>query len=182
MLVGKRCLGLVGRSSIAGWPAASLHCRCFGALNVSAKFVEGSPVGTGNMCPTREWRVGPRVASHLTLLLQAGGLFTSALLTISACCSTDDWRARKQSGTLPEPRYDWSDRTAAAAAAAAAPGAVREPPPGFGREPGRRWARVQWAGMRPPEVVSCCEEHLCPLPAGGCAAAAHLSRAAGSPR
>jgi hypothetical protein len=39
-----------------------------------------------------------------------------------------DWRARKQSGALPEPRYDWSDSRPAAAPAA--PGA-RGPPPGF---------------------------------------------------
>lgn len=44
----------------------------------------------------------------------------------------DDWRARKQAGAVPEPRYDWSDNRAQAAAAAAAPGAAaRGPPPGF---------------------------------------------------
>lgn len=42
----------------------------------------------------------------------------------------DDWRARKQAGAVPEPRYDWSDNRAQAAAAG--PGAAaRGPPPGF---------------------------------------------------
>ncbi|KAL4440409.1 hypothetical protein ABPG75_003410 [Micractinium tetrahymenae] len=56
----------------------------------------------------------------------------------------DDWRARKQSGALPEPRYDWSDNRAPAAggaAGAAGGAAARGPPPGFGghdRQP--EWA------------------------------------------
>ncbi len=43
----------------------------------------------------------------------------------------DDWRARKQTGALPEPRYDWSDNRAQAAAAAGPGAAARGPPPGF---------------------------------------------------
>ncbi|PRW39373.1 transcription activator BRG1 [Chlorella sorokiniana] len=60
----------------------------------------------------------------------------------------DDWRARKQTGALPEPRYDWSDNRAQAAAAPGA--AARGPPPGF-HDRGERapeWADSD-AGMRP---------------------------------
>lgn len=57
----------------------------------------------------------------------------------------DDWRARKQTGALPEPRYDWSDNRApglAAPGTAAVPGAAqRGPPPGFqDRERAPEWA------------------------------------------
>lgn len=54
----------------------------------------------------------------------------------------DDWRARKQSGALPEPRYDWSDNRAPAPAGGAAAGgaAARGPPPGFGHERQPEWA------------------------------------------
>lgn len=61
----------------------------------------------------------------------------------------DDWRARKQSGALPEPRYDWSDNRAPGVTGGAA---ARGPPPGFGG-PGGHERSPEWAdsdaGMRP---------------------------------
>ncbi len=70
------------------------------------------------------WEGRHRKADSPSPLPARPGLQCRALHA-ARCCSPDDWRSRKQAGALPEPRYDWADRSAAAG-----PG-PREPPPGF---------------------------------------------------